>query len=223
MQREQSTQRSESNTTMDPRSTALCFRTFLSSEIPLDMKVRKHKAVDLGSMVVLDSERCVLCSRCIRFFENVTGTGEMQFFGRGDHVEIGTIENKPLTNPYSGNVVDICPVGALTSRDFRFKCRVWFLLSTDSICGGCATGCNVRIDHRDGTIFRMIARRNVDVNKSWMCDEGRLSFHEIQTGERVIRPLARGRDGMQAPVTWEQAISMAHTNLSDAVARSGAP
>jgi len=184
-----------------------------TSEIPLDMKVRKHKAVDLGAMVVLDSERCVLCSRCIRFFENVTGTGEMQFFGRGDHVEIGTIENKPLTNPYSGNVVDICPVGALTSRDFRFKCRVWFLLSTDSICGGCATGCNVRIDHRDGTIFRMIARRNVDVNKSWMCDEGRLSFHELQTGERVTRPLARGRDGLQAPVTWDQAIQAADAAL----------
>jgi NADH-quinone oxidoreductase subunit G len=192
-----------------------------TSEIPLDMKVRKHKAVDLGPMVVLDSERCVLCSRCIRFFNHVTGTGEMQFFGRGDHVEIGTLENRPLTNPYSGNVVDICPVGALTSRDFRFKCRVWFLLSTDSICGGCSTGCNVRIDHRDGTIFRMIARRNVDVNKSWMCDEGRLSFHALQRGERVVLPAARGRDGMQAPVTWEQAIRAADGNLKDIVEQSG--
>jgi NADH-quinone oxidoreductase subunit G len=193
-----------------------------TSEIPLDMKVRKHKAVDLGPMVVLDSERCVLCSRCIRFFDNVTGTGEMQFFGRGDHVEIGTIENRPLTNPYSGNVVDICPVGALTSRDFRFKCRVWFLLSTDSVCGGCSAGCNVRIDHRDGTIFRVIARRNVDVNKSWMCDEGRLSFHELQTGERVTLPVARGRDGMQAPVTWDQAIMAANTNLKSFAERYGA-
>jgi NADH-quinone oxidoreductase subunit G len=192
-----------------------------TSEIPLDMKVRKHKAVDLGPMVVLDSERCVLCSRCIRFFDNVTGTGEMQFFGRGDHVEIGTIENKPLTNPYSGNVVDICPVGALTSRDFRFKCRVWFLLSTDSICGGCSTGCNVRIDHRDGTIFRVIARRNVDVNKSWMCDEGRLSFHALQSGERVTLPAAKGRDGMQAPVTWEQAITTAHSNLKKVAEQDG--
>jgi NADH-quinone oxidoreductase subunit G len=193
-----------------------------TSEIPLDMKVRKHKAVDLGPMVVLDSERCVLCSRCIRFFDHVTGTGEMQFFGRGDHVEIGTLENQPLTNPYSGNVVDICPVGALTSRDFRFKCRVWFLLSTDSICGGCSTGCNLRIDHRDGTIFRVIARRNVDVNKSWLCDEGRLSFHELQQGDRVTRPAARGRDGMQAPVTWEQGILTADGTLKSMADQYGA-
>src|SRR5262249_9035697 len=151
-----------------------------------------------------------------------TGTGEMQFFGRGDHVEIGTINNEPLTNPYSGNVVDICPVGALTSRDFRFKCRVWFLLSTDSICGGCSTGCNGRIDHRDGTVFRVIARRNVEVNKSWMCDEGRLSFRELQQGERVTRPLAKGRDGLQAPVTWEQAILAAHGNLKSIAEQYGA-
>jgi NADH-quinone oxidoreductase subunit G len=184
-----------------------------TSEIPLDMKVRKHKAVDLGPMVVLDSERCVLCSRCIRFFDHVTHTGEMQFFGRGDHVEIGTFENRPLDNPYSGNVVDVCPVGALTSRDFRFKCRVWFLHSTDSICGGCSTGCNVRIDHRDGTIFRLLPRRNVEVNKSWMCDEGRLSYYQLSAGSRVKRPFIKGRDGMQAPANWNEAIGGIDTAL----------
>jgi len=178
-----------------------------TSEIPLEMKVRKRKVIDLGPMVVLDQERCVLCSRCIRFFDNVTGTGEMQFFGRGDHVAIGTFEDKPLDNPYSGNVVDICPVGALTSRDFRFKCRVWFLHSTDSVCGGCSTGCTVRIDYRDGAIFRLIPRRNVEVNRSWLCDEGRLSFHQLGKSERVLRPLSKGRDEVQAPVTWEDAIS----------------
>jgi NADH-quinone oxidoreductase subunit G len=193
-----------------------------TSEIPLEMKVRKHKAVDLGPMVVLDSERCVLCSRCIRFFDHVTHTGEMQFFGRGDHVEIGTLENRPLDNPYSGNVVDVCPVGALTSRDFRFKCRVWFLHSTDSVCGGCSTGCNVRIDHRDGTIFRLIPRRNVEVNKSWMCDEGRLSYYQLTSGDRVKRPAARGRDGMQAPVKWPDAISVVDNTLREIAERHGA-
>jgi len=192
-----------------------------TSEIPLEMKVRKHKAVDLGPMVVLDSERCVLCSRCIRFFDHVTHTGEMQFFGRGDHVEIGTFENRPLDNPYSGNVVDVCPVGALTSRDFRFKCRVWFLLSTDSVCGGCSTGCNVRIDHRDGTIFRLLPRRNVDINKSWMCDEGRLTYHKLTSGERLRLPAARGRDGMQAPMKWSDAISLVDTTLRDIASRHG--
>lgn len=193
-----------------------------TSEIPLEMKVRKRKVIDLGPMVVLDQERCVLCSRCIRFFDHVTSTGELQFFGRGDHVVIGTFEDKPLENPYSGNVVDICPVGALTSRDFRFKCRVWFLHSTDSVCGGCSTGCNMRIDHRDGTIFRLLPRRNTEVNRSWLCDEGRLSYHELAAGERVVRPLAKGRDGMQAPVSWEEAIRSVDSRLKEISRDNGA-
>jgi NADH-quinone oxidoreductase subunit G len=193
-----------------------------TSEIPLEMKVRKLKAVDLGEMVMLDQERCVLCSRCIRFFEHVTKTGEMQFFGRGDHTVIGTFENRPLTNPYSGNVVDICPVGALTSHDFRFKARVWFLHSTDSICIGCSTGCNTRVDHRDGTIFRMISRRNPEVNKSWMCDEGRLSFHRLGEWERIARPMIKSVDGMQAPVTWEEAFSSVDSSLKEIASKHGA-
>ncbi|HEX8185502.1 MAG TPA: 2Fe-2S iron-sulfur cluster-binding protein [Blastocatellia bacterium] len=193
-----------------------------TSEIPLEMKVRKRKVIDLGKMVVLDQERCVLCSRCIRFFDHVTGTGEMQFFGRGDHVAIGTFEDLPLENPYSGNVVDICPVGALTSRDFRFRCRVWFLHSTDSICGGCSTGCNMRIDHRDGTIFRLLPRRNPEVNRSWLCDEGRLSYHELNGTERVARPLSKGRDGMQAPVKWEDAARSIDARLKEIASASGA-
>jgi len=184
-----------------------------TSEIPLGMKVRKRKVIDLGPMVVLDQERCVLCSRCIRFFEHVTETGEMQFFGRGDHVAIGTFEDRPLDNPYSGNVVDICPVGALTSRDFRFKCRVWFLHATNSVCAGCSTGCTARIDHRDGAIFRMIPRRNPEVNRSWLCDEGRLSFHELSKAERVLRPLKKGSDGLQTEATWEEALSSVDQRL----------
>jgi NADH-quinone oxidoreductase subunit G len=184
-----------------------------TSEIPLELKVRKRKVIDLGKMVVLDQERCVLCSRCVRFCDHVTGTGELQFFGRGDHVAIGTFEDRPIENPYSGNVVDICPVGALTSRDFRFKCRVWFLHSTDSVCAGCSTGCNLRIDHRDGTVFRLLPRRNVEVNRSWLCDEGRLSFHEVNQGERLLRPMMSGRDGLQAPVTWDDAARTIHARL----------
>jgi len=176
-----------------------------TSDIPLESKVRKRKVIDLGPMVVLDQERCVLCSRCVRFCDHVTGTGELQFFGRGDHVAIGTFEDRPIENPYSGNVVDICPVGALTSRDFRFKCRVWFLNSADSVCAGCSTGCNARIDHRDETIFRLIPRRNAEVNLSWMCDEGRLTFHELNKGERAIVPMTKGADGAQSRVSWEVA------------------
>jgi NADH-quinone oxidoreductase subunit G len=193
-----------------------------TSEIPIGMKVRKRKVIDLGAMVVLDQERCVLCSRCIRFFDHVTETGEMQFFGRGDHVAIGTFEDKPLDNPYSGNVVDICPVGALTSRDFRFKCRVWFLHATDSVCGGCSTGCAVRIDHRDGAIFRVIPRRNAEVNKSWLCDEGRLSFHQLNGAERVERPLIKSREGVQTPVSWEEAVRSIDSRLKEISVADGA-
>src|SRR5436853_3186368 len=143
------------------------------SRYPLGQKTRRRKAFNLGPLVKLDQERCILCTRCVRFTRNVTKTNEVQVFSRGHNSEIGIFDDRPLENPYSGNVVDICPVGALTSRDFRFKCRVWFLHSTDSVCAGCSTGCNARVDHRDGTIFRMLPRRNIDVNKSWMCDEGR--------------------------------------------------
>src|ERR1051325_5234141 len=193
-----------------------------TSEIEPEMKVHKRKVVPLGEMVMLDQERCVLCSRCIRFFEHVTGTGEMQFFGRGDHTVIGTIDDRPLENPYSGNVVDICPVGALTSRDFRFKCRVWFLHSTDSVCGGCSTGCNMRVDHRDGTIFRLLPRRNPEVNRSWLCDEGRLSYHRLNNTERVARPLLKGRDGIQAPVKWEDAARSIDARLKEFAGANGA-
>ena len=159
---------------------------------------RKHarKAYNLGPLVKLDQERCILCTRCVRFTRNVTKTNEIQVFSRGHNSEIGIFEEKPLNNAYSGNVVDVCPVGALTSADFRFKVRVWFLKGTPSVCAGCSTGCNLRIDHSaratgggisgytatDGKIYRTVGRRNVEVNKSWLCDEGRLSFHQWKDG-----------------------------------------
>ncbi|HLG14503.1 MAG TPA: 2Fe-2S iron-sulfur cluster-binding protein [Blastocatellia bacterium] len=192
-----------------------------TSEIPLGMKVRKRKVIDLGPMVVLDQERCVLCSRCVRFCDHVTGTGELQFFGRGDHVAIGTFEDRPLENAYSGNVVDICPVGALTSRDFRFKCRVWFLHGADSVCGGCSTGCSVRIDHRDGTIFRLLPRRNPEVNKSWLCDEGRMSFHALSTGSRIVQPKVKGPAGVPTAARWDEVIASINSRLKETAAAHG--
>jgi NADH-quinone oxidoreductase subunit G len=169
------------------------------SRFPLGAKTRRKKAFPLGPGVMLDQERCILCTRCVRFTRNVTKTNEIQVFSRGHKSEIGTFENAPLTNAYSGNVVDVCPVGALTSTDFRFKVRVWFLKGTNSICGGCSTGCNLRIDHSarplgggvpgytatDGKIYRTVGRRNVNVNKSWLCDEGRLSFHTLEKWPRL--------------------------------------
>jgi NADH-quinone oxidoreductase subunit G len=180
------------------------------SRYPLGQKTRRKKASNLGPLVKLDQERCILCTRCVRFTRNVTKTNEIQVFNRGHNAEIGIFEDKPLTNAYSGNVVDVCPVGALTSADFRFKVRVWFLKNTTSVCAGCSTGCNLRIDHSaravgggipgytatDGKIYRTVGRRNVDVNKSWLCDEGRLSFHTLERWPRLHHGVAGGAQKM---------------------------
>jgi NADH-quinone oxidoreductase subunit G len=141
----------------------------------------------------------VLCSRCLRFEANVTGTNSFEFVNRGDHTQIATFENRPIMHNYAGNLADVCPVGALLSHDFRFKMRVWFLEATDSVCPGCSTGCNVFIDHRDGEAQRLRPRRNVEVNKSWMCDIGRKEYKEIAIDTRVTA--AR----MRRPSGWEGA------------------
>jgi NADH-quinone oxidoreductase subunit G len=149
-----------------------------------EQKVKKRKVVDLGP-IMLDAERCVLCSRCIRFEANVTGTNSFEFVNRGDHTQIATYENRPIAHNYAGNLADVCPVGALLSHDFRFKMRVWFLEATESVCPGCSTGCNIFIDHRDGEAQRLRPRRNVEVNRSWMCDIGRLEYKEIALETRI--------------------------------------
>lgn len=160
-------------------------------------KVNKRKAEVIGPQVILDKERCVLCSRCVRFCDEVTGTGELGIFNRGDRAEIGTAPGVELDNNYSMNTVDICPVGALTSRDFRFKKRVWMLKPTESICSGCATGCNVRVDHEAGRIFRLKPRYNPQVNGRWMCDKGRMTYKAVHDEKRLVDPSLEGQT-----VTW---------------------
>jgi NADH-quinone oxidoreductase subunit G len=161
------------------------------SKVEIEEKVKKRKVVDLGP-IVLDAERCVLCSRCIRYEKEVTGTNLFEFKNRGDHTQIGTFEERPINHQYAGNLADVCPVGALLSHDFRFKMRVWFLESTDSVCPGCSTGCNISIDHRDGEAQRFRPRRNALVNKSWMCDPGRAIYKEIGPTTRVTAARAKG-------------------------------
>lgn len=151
-----------------------------------EQKVKKHKVVDLGERVVLDSERCILCSRCVRFTEEVSKTNELGIFNRGDHSEIGTYEGKPLNNNYSVNTVDICPVGALTSKDFRFKQRVWFLKDGPSVCTGCSTGCNISVYHNREGAWRVKPRYNEAVNGYWMCDKGRDIYKHVNRIETVV-------------------------------------
>lgn len=188
-------------------------------------KVEKQKAVDLGPLVVLDQERCILCSRCVRFCESVSKTGELVIQNRGDRACITTFPGMELSNPYSGNVVDLCPVGALTSKDFRFKQRVWFLQSHKSVCTGCAKGCAINIDHKDGTVYRYRPRHNPQVNDYWMCDEGRLSYKAINEN-RLRSALIEGREvpfgtALDAVVTKLKSIIELYG--ADAVAVVGSP
>jgi NADH-quinone oxidoreductase subunit G len=188
-----------------------------ASKMPRDLKVHKRKVVDLGERIVLDKERCVLCSRCVRFCNEVSGSHALQFFTRGVSTEIGTKNNEPITeDDYIGNVVDICPVGALTSKDFRFKQRVWFLKSAESVCNMCSTGCNIRVDHKDGVAYRYVPRRNAFVNKSWMCDYGRDSY-EFHQEDRVTAPLVRDGDRL-AEATWDEALERVARRTSEAMA-----
>lgn len=138
------------------------------------------KDLDIGEHVILDQERCVLCTRCIRFVDEVPKTSELGIVNRGHESKLDIFPGVRLDNAYSGNVTDVCPVGALTLKEFRFKQRVWFLKKTESICHGCARGCNMTVEHNKGKIYRFMPRENAEVNKTWMCDEGRFSFNHYQ-------------------------------------------
>jgi NADH-quinone oxidoreductase subunit G len=179
-----------------------------------DDKVRKPKAVPLGPHVILDAERCILCSRCVRFCDEITGTGELGIFNRGDHSEIGLFPGQDLVNNYAGNVVDICPVGALTDRDFRFQVRVWYLDTARSICTGCARGCNIdvhvnrrRPHHAEGRrVARLKPRFNAEVNAWWICDVGRYHFGFVDAPSRLTVPLRRSPQGA-GEVGWDEAVA----------------
>jgi NADH-quinone oxidoreductase subunit G len=179
-------------------------------------KVKKKKAVALGPHVMLDQERCILCSRCVRFSDEISKTGELGIFNRGDRAELAIYPGLSLDNPYSGNVIDICPVGALTEREFRFKARVWYLSSAPSVCDRCSTGCNIDVHFvldrphlNDGArVLRLKPRTNPDVNEWWMCDEGRFGFHWIDR-DRLTKVRHRG-----APSNWHDALSAIGIDLA---------
>ncbi|MCB0353984.1 MAG: (2Fe-2S)-binding protein [Bdellovibrionales bacterium] len=158
----------------------------------LENKVKKVKAEPLGPTVMLDGERCIACTRCVRFCDEITGTGEIGLLNRGDRYCIAVNEDRELNNPLSGTVVDLCPVGALTHKKWRFNTRIWYTKATPSICPGCSTGCNVKVHQRDGEIVQVKARLNPLVNKEWLCDEGRYGFARFLPESRVTQTFAKG-------------------------------
>ena len=173
-----------------------------------ERKVKKRKVVDLGPRVVLDTERCILCSRCVRFTDEVSKTHELGIFNRGDHSEIGTFENKPLNNNYSTNVVDICPVGALTSKDFRFQQRVWLLKNFNTICQGCSTGCNVKIYFNENGLYRVTPVYNEKVNGHWMCDEGRDTYKFVNIENRITKAYHKTKETTETLTAGAAAIEI---------------
>jgi len=189
----------------------------------------------IGERVVFDQERCILCRRCVRFTKEISKTDELRVFGIGDKSKIGTTSDRPLNNDYSINTADICPVGALLSRDFHHKRRVWFLTEYESVCPSCANGCNVKLGVFQNEIQRMLPRRNDAVNDTWMCDHGRLNYHFAQDETRVRTPLVRdaasaapartgnGSDGdAKHATTLDAALEVAAEKLRGAIAAHGA-
>jgi len=172
-----------------------------------------RERIPLGPNVLLNMNRCIQCTRCVRFTQEVSKTGSLGFFNRGARTEIGTFPGKELDDPLSGNVVDICPVGALTSTRFRFAERVWYLDKKPSICTGCDVGCNVTLEHRRGQIRRYKPRANPAVNDYWMCDYGRGTFERYRELPRLAAPKVR-REGRQAPAGWKEALDAVHSALT---------
>jgi len=186
-------------------------------------KIKRHKAEVIGPHVILDTERCVLCSRCVRFVREVSHSNEIGIFNRGGESEIRLLPDKILDNNYSGNVVDICPVGALTDRDFRFQCRVWYLSKTNSVCNGCSRGCNITVEanrqrphHGEGRrVMRLKPRFNKYVNQWWMCDEGRYSYKFIDEPTRLVQPQIKKSNEFE-PLHWNDAIREVVSRLMEA-------
>jgi NADH-quinone oxidoreductase subunit G len=171
----------------------------------VEEKVHKPKRVDIGERIVLDDERCIMCSRCVRFAGEIAQDDCLGFSDHGSHTTLTIHPDKPFNSDYSLNTVDICPVGALTSKDFRFKMRVWFLRETKSICTTCSTGCNVIVGSRESTVYRLTPRENEDVNSHWMCDQGRLGFHYLHDERRLLQPTARV-GGSAFKTSWNDVI-----------------
>jgi NADH-quinone oxidoreductase subunit G len=176
-------------------------------------KVHKPKRIELGPHVMLDVERCIMCSRCIRFSDEIAKQPVLTFTQRGDHVVLTTFPGTQLDNPYSMNVIELCPVGALTSRDFRFRARVWEMSSTESVCVGCSRGCNMNIWVRNNEILRLTPRHNEEVNSYWMCDHGRLNTYPFVNSELRLNGAWLRREDALVHVGWEEAIAEAASRL----------
>jgi len=185
----------------------------------VDQKLKNPKK-DIGPRTLLYQDRCVMCSRCVRFADEVSGTHELGIVNRGSRCEIDVFPGKPLDNLLQGNVVDVCPVGAMLDKDFLFQRRVWELRSTSSVCPKCATGCAIHIDHVDNTLYRLKPRFNPKVNAWWMCDEGRFGFKYIHDKKRITKPIIRRGMELETP-DWSDVPDIVRFRFEEQVKKDG--
>ncbi|MEU3411778.1 NADH-quinone oxidoreductase subunit G [Streptomyces sp. NPDC006658] len=180
-----------------------------------------EKPVAISTQVLLDRERCVLCARCTRFSNQIAGDPMIELIERGALQQVGTGEGDPFESYFSGNTIQICPVGALTSAAYRFRSRPFDLVSSPSVCEHCAGGCATRTDHRRGKVMRRLAANDPEVNEEWICDKGRFAFRYAQQRDRLDTPLVRNADGVLEPASWPEALQAAAEGLSAARSRAG--
>ncbi|AZM48036.1 NADH-quinone oxidoreductase subunit G [Streptomyces sp. WAC 06738] len=180
-----------------------------------------EKPVPISTQVLLDRERCVLCARCTRFSNQIAGDPMIEMLDRGALQQVGTGEGVPFESYFSGNTIQICPVGALTSKMYRFRSRPFDLISSPSVCEHCAGGCATRTDHRRGKVMRRLAANDPAVNEEWMCDKGRFGFRYAQLPDRLTQPLVRDDSGELQPASWPEALRAAAAGLAAAHGRAG--
>jgi len=186
-----------------------------------DVKRTFPKPINLSAQVLLDRERCVLCARCTRFSNQIAGDPFIELLERGALQQVGIADETPFDSYFSGNTVQICPVGALTGTAYRFRARPFDLVSTPSVCEHCSSGCAQRTDHRRGRVLRRLAGDDPAVNEEWNCDKGRWAFTYATQGDRIATPLVRDADGSQRPASWSEAVAVAIRGLTAAGARTG--
>ncbi|MBO0652085.1 NADH-quinone oxidoreductase subunit G [Streptomyces triculaminicus] len=180
-----------------------------------------QKPVPISPQILLDRERCVLCARCTRFSNEIAGDPMIELLERGALEQVGTGEGDPFRSYFSGNTIQICPVGALTSAAYRFRARPFDLVSSPTVCEHCAGGCATRTDHRRGKVMRRLAAEDPEVNEEWLCDKGRFAFRYAQRPERFGTPLVRGASGALEPASWPEALAAAAQGLAAARGRAG--
>ena len=171
------------------------------------------KPLELSPLIAIDRERCILCYRCVRFSQEVSEDHQLVFLERGADTYVGTFNSHPYVAPFSGNIIELCPVGALTSRPYRFRARPWDIEGGGSVCTLCAGQCNVEYTVRDEKVLRTLSRQNDDVDDGWLCDKGRFSYQSTHVDERLVEPLVRNEEGVLEPASWDDALDRASVIL----------